>query len=184
MYKQLSFIVYCASLGLIVLMSTTLQSDFNIDVKSIPQNQDTNQFEDAIINAYADTTHLLYKLSSPIVSYRQDTGFEFEQPEFIYKSSGIMPLHLSATKGYMENNSALIELAGDVKLFHLNPKNDMPEYLYTSNATIDLNSKQAYTDDKATFKQHEKLTEGVGMIADLEAQTIKLKSKIRVLNAF
>ncbi len=164
------------------MLGASLQSDFKIDNRAISENQNDSQFEDATINAYDDTTNLLYRLSSPIIYYRQSTGFEFEQPEFSYQTSAKVPLQLSAKKGSMENNSALIELLGDVNLFHINPDNNMPEYLYTDDTTVDLNRKTAYTDNKATFRRHKRITEGTGMIVDLEAQTIKLKSNIKVLN--
>ena len=164
------------------MFSTSLQSDFKIDAKSISENKNDSRFEDATINAYDNTANLLYRLSSPTIHYRQDTGFEFEQPDFSYQTSSITPLRLSAKEGYMENNSSLIELLGDVRLFHLNPENRMPEYLYTGNTTVDLSQKKAYTDDKATFRQSKKITEGIGMVVDLETQTIQLKSNIKVLN--
>ena len=164
------------------MLGASLQSDFKIDERSISENQNSSQFEDATINAYDSTANLLYRLSSPIIYYRQNTGFEFEQPKFSYQTSARVPLQLSAEKGYMENNSALIELLGDVDLFHINPDSDMPEYLHTDDTTIDLKQKKAYTDNKATFRRHKRITEGVGMVADLETQTVKLKSNIKVLN--
>ena len=182
LYKQLSFIAYCILLGSIALSGSALQSDFKINAKSISDNRNNSQFNDAVINAYDDKANLLYRLNSPTIHYHQGAGFEFEQPSFAYQTSGAAPLKLSAKKGSMGNNSALIELLGDVRLLHHNPKNDMPEYLYTSNATIDLDQKKAYTEDKATFRQHRKTTEGTGMIVDLETQTVKLKSNIKVLN--
>ncbi len=182
LYKQLSFIAYCALLSLIAMFGASLQSDFKIDKRSISKNQNNGQFEDATINAYDSTTNLLYRLSSPIIYYRRSTGFEFEQPKFSYQTPAKVPLQLSAAKGSMGNNSALIELLGDVNLFHINPDNSMPEYLYTDDATVDLNRKIAYTDSKATFRRHKRITEGTGMVVDLEAQTIKLKSNIKVLN--
>ena len=181
-YKQLSFIAYCALLSLIAMSAASLQSDFKIKEGVISGNQNNGQFEDATINAYDDATNLLYRLSSPIIYYRQNIGFEFEQPEVSYQTSAEVPLRLSAAKGYMENNSALIELLGDVNLFHINPDNNMPEYLNTDDATVDLNHKKAYTDSKATFRRHNRITEGTGMIVDLETQTVRLKSNIKVLN--
>ncbi len=164
------------------MSAASLRSDFKIDERAISGNQNNGQFEDATINAYDDTTNLLYRLSSPIIYYRQSTGFEFEQPKVSYQTSAKVPLQLSAAKGYMENNSALIELLGDVNLFHINPDNNMPEYLNTDDATVDLNQKKAYTDNKATFRRHNRITEGTGMVVNLETQTVKLKSNIKVLN--
>ena len=170
-------------MGLIALLASFLPSDFKPELKSIPENRNSSQFENATINAYDGAEDLLYRLSSPVIHYLPDAGFEFEQPEFIYQTSSAEPLNLSAEMGYMANNSPLIALLGDVSILRHNPKNDIPEYLYTSNATIDLNRKKAYTEEKATFRQYEQTTEGTGMIVDLERQTIKLKSNIRVLNA-
>ena len=164
------------------MSSITLQSDFNIDANTVSPNSDGSRFEEASINAYDDTANLLYRLSSPETYYRKNTGFEFEQPEFVYQSSDTAPLNLSAEKGYMRNNSSLIKLLGNVNLMRYNPSDDTPEYLHTGNATIDIDLKKAYTSDKVTFRQHKKTTEGVGMTIDLEAQTIKLKSNIKVLN--
>lgn len=166
-----------------MLLSTTLQTDFEIRAKPVSKNQDSSQFNDASINAYNSTADLIYRLSSPKVHHRQSTGFEFEQPELVYRTlEATTPLYLSAEKGFMGNNSALIGLLGNVNLFRMNPKNDLPEYLYTSNATVDITQRKAYTSDKATFRQYKKITEGVGMVVDLDTQTIRLKSDIKVLN--
>ena len=181
-YKQLSFAIYCAMVGLAALLSSMLQSNFQFDENIWSAHRSSSRFQDATINAYGNTTNLLYRLSSPEIYYHQNYGFEFEQPKFVYQTVQTTPLNLSARKGYMENDSTLIELLGDVDLYHLNPQNDIPEYLYTSDATIDLNRKKAYTSNKAIFKQYKKTTEGVGMIVDLEKQTIKLQSNIKVLN--
>ena len=164
------------------MFAASLQSDFKIDKNAISGNQNNGQFEDATINAYDAATNLLYRLSSPTMYYRQSTGIEFEQPKVIYQTSAEVPLQLSAARGYMRNNSALIELLGDVNLFHINPDNNMPEYLSTDDATVDLNQKGAYTDSKATLRRHNRITEGTGMVVDLETQTIKLKSNVKVLN--
>ena len=184
MYKQLLFPLYCALLVLIAVSSSALQSDFGTDANTPSQNQNSSQFENATINAYDNMLNLLYRLNSPLINYRRDDGFDFAHPELAYQTSSVVPLQLSAQKGYMEDNSARIELLGDVKLFHLNPNNDMPEYLYTRNATVDLDTNKVYTDDKATFLQHKKTTEGIGMVVDLKTQTVKLKSNIKILNTF
>ena len=182
LYRSLSFTAYCLLLGAVAVLGASLQSDFKIDGISISENQNNSQFEDATIHAYDGTTNLLYRLSSPIIYYRQSTGFEFEQPKVSYQTSAKVPLQLSAEKGYMGSSSELIELLGDVALFHISPDNDMPEYLYTDDIKINLKQKKAYTDNRAIFRRHKRVTEGNGMVADLETQTIELKSDIKVLN--
>ena len=181
MHRQFSFIVYCVTLGLIAALTTTLQSELKFSEQALSDHRNNSRFEDATINAYDNKGNLLYLLNSPQIHYRADQRFEFEQPKFVYQVGDGTPLNLSASKGYMENNSALIELLGDVNISHINPQNDMAEYLDTSDATIDLDKKKAYTDAKATFRQQNKITEGIGMVADLEEQTIKLQSNIKVL---
>ena len=159
-----------------------MQADFKLSVDTLLQNGNNSRFEEATINAYDDKANLLYRLTSPVILYLQDNGLEFEKPLFIYQTPDATPLNLSANKGHINNDSALIDLLGDVAIYRINQQTNMPEYLYTSDATIDLDKKTAYTDAKATFQQHNKVTEGMGMIADLEKQTIRLLSNIKVLN--
>lgn len=177
--RQLLFLVYCLLLVAVGLGASALEP---IQVSSQPHaaNPNHSHFEEATIDRYDYDGTLVYRLNSPRLRHQKNSGFDFEQPQFVYQPQQGTPLVMIAERGSMADNSDLIMLSGQVNLLNIND-DDSEDYLDTSDVTIDLDAGEAYTDQQARLRQTNRMTQGQGMVADLKAKTVSLQSKIRVI---
>jgi len=176
--------MFCLLLGVIALACAGLKAEFSPATKPTPLDaaQRSNQFENATLHAYDRAAKPLYSLNSPEVHYDKSRGFEFEAPQFAYQGTLATPMELVAERGTMESDAELLQLLGEVELLHFNHESGATEHLQTRNATVDLQQKNAYTDERAVFRQHHRTTAGTGVVVDLETQTVQLQSNVRVLH--
>lgn len=180
--RQLLFLGYCLLLAGICLASSVLEPIQHSDIKLNSAKQRTSQFQDTTIDKYDHNGTLLYRLNSPYLQHQKNIGFDLQEPQFVYQPQRGAPVVIVAEKGSIANNSDLIELSGQVNLLNINNDHSQ-DYLDTSDVTIDLQNKKAYTDKRARLRQKDRVTTGIGMVTDLEAKTVSLQSKIQVIQS-
>lgn len=178
MPKTLSpFTLYCMSLLIfaVVLKYSTVTNPPPERSATSGTQESRNLLQQATLSAYTADGKLTHRLQSPELWHFSNSGnMKFSEVYFEYYPQSGTGIKVTAEKGTTSKADREIYLNGDVTLRHRDGQT-----LNTSDITIALDKKIAYTTQPATMTHGKHTTQGVGMFADLDKNEIRLQSRAR-----
>lgn len=157
-----------------------------------PANNDTNEAgyraiqpdftaERLVLRVYADDGQLTHKISATEMTHFSPIKLtELEQPVYVVTSSDrASSWEVMAEAGSFYDDKTLV-LERDVRITKLD-SSDFMERAETSYLTIDTTLETMATDQAVTLYGRDFIVRGIGLQADLRAQTLELDNHVQTI---
>ena len=121
----------------------------------------------------------VYTLEAATIQQRPDAGLvDLEQVQLVFRSADGGVWTARARRGELEQNSATLQLEGDVHVAGDLPGGGDAAELLAEHLTIDTHSQIVSTRDPVTLVSAGRELAGTGMVASLKEQRVQLESAV------
>lgn len=135
-------------------------------------------FNGARFSASGDEGTVLYRVRAPSITQDPADGAAIlVDPELRWQQDGAPPLLITARSARADTGGARMTLAGDVTIVD-ESENARFEF-HAPDLVVDAERRVAFTDSAVVMRAGIGEITGVGLIADMNAGTIRIESRVR-----
>jgi len=175
-------------LALTPLLLTFLVWDLNLNVTlTEPTNASANtNIPDAIVEnprvSQYDLSGNLQQLveGRELLSFRHGDRLQVEEPRFYLTEASGDLWHISAARGFFQEQLSTFELEGDVEMFR--QSEELPINFSTSNLEIDLNLHMIHTASNITIQAPGHRVSGTGFEANLSTNQFRILDRVNAIH--